>query len=123
MIRQLARWYQEERRQEEVAKGGAVPPDSVLLQKATRWPFKLHPMVHLHFLEEAWAYRDRRDDRPDLAIPERLLYGWVPGLESGIRDQLSLVASDIYDPIKINRPKVPDTGSPAKWDHLIYAYL
>jgi hypothetical protein len=74
-----------------------------------------------------WAYRDRQPDRPDVAIPNLVLYGVVPGLESGIRDDISsvlgTVTAPIYNPLTIGRVVRADTGAAANWDHLIYAYL
>src|SRR6266550_8715741 len=98
MIRQLARWYAEEQRNQALAATGTAPPDDALQLSSTASVFSLNPLQLLRFLEEVWAYRDRPADRPDTPIPDRLLYGQAPGLESGIRNDLRSVTDDIYLP-------------------------
>src|SRR5437899_9288482 len=115
MIRQLARWYAEEQRNQALAATGTAPPDDALQLSSTKKVFLLNPLQLLRFLEEVWAYRDRPADRPDAAIPDRLLYGRVPGLESGIRNDLPTVADDIYVPPSTLTGPV-DAGSPSTWD-------
>ena len=122
MIRQLARWYAEEQRNQALAATGTAPPDDALQLSSTASVFSLNPLQLLRFLEEVWAYRDRPADRPDAAIPDRLLYGQVPGLESGIRNDLTSVVDDIYVP-PLTLGTVVDGGIASNWDHLIYAYL
>src|SRR5919198_4187068 len=128
MIRQLARWYSEQIRLAAINAGQPVPTNRQLLDRSIARVFNLHPLQLLRFFEEAWAYRDGAPDlRPDSEIPAALLYGVVPGLESGIRDDLPLVVSDIFDPptatyrTVIGANPAVDTGTTAKWDHLIYA--
>lgn len=124
MIRQLARWLAEA----EVAAipvGQPIPDNATLQSNSTRKVFNLHPEQILRLLEEAWAYAPvDAEKRPDVAIPDALLYGLVPGLESGIRDLLPGVASSVYDAITMPRNPGPlDSGRGATWDHLIYAYF
>lgn len=120
MIRQLAQWYAEKLR-----LAGVVPAGDVQRQ-ATEAVWRLHPQQLLRFLEESWAYGGGgTSTRPDLPLPPILFYGLVPGLESGVRDDLPGIANTIFDPPVIVRPPgAPlDSGRGGTWEHLIYAYL
>jgi hypothetical protein len=124
MIRQLAKWFEEEELAEALALGNPAPSDQELNISGTHKVFRTHPVMLLRFIEEAWAYRANPADRPDLALPDALLYGAVPGLESGLRDVLAKIGDSMYSPVVMVRTPSPfDSGRGAQWDHLIYAYL
>ncbi len=123
MIRQLARWYAEKEKNDAILGGNPVPGDDQLLDHSTSRVFGLHPLQILRFLEEAWAYRVNPVLRPDLAVPPALLYGQVPGLESGVRGDLTGVVDSIFQLPVIPTTTLQDPGSAGDWDHLIYAYL
>lgn len=99
MFRQLATWYEEKN----PGVGGAAQV------------FGLHPLQLTRFLEEMWLMRTDRGARPSAAIPQALY-----GLEaaSGVRDQLTGLADDIY-------PTDLDGGGGVQYPfrHLMYAYL
>lgn len=127
MMRQLAKWFAEKQRLDAVAAGNPVPTDDVLLATSSLTVLSLHPEQLLRFLEEVWAYAGSPPaapaDRPGFALPPALLYGLVPGQESGLRDLLVGVAATPYDPIAIARPATVEVGRGAGWDHLVYAYM
>ncbi|ART67351.1 hypothetical protein BTO20_00940 [Mycobacterium dioxanotrophicus] len=90
--------------------------------KAANDVFALHPEEILRFLEESWAYGSQ--SLPGFQLPPALLYGQAPGFESGLHKRLSAVNGTIYGtlPTWASAPP-PDSGTGARWDHLIYAYL
>lgn len=114
MIRQLANWFADKRRI-------AAPATPDIPRLATEDVWMLHPEQVLRFLEEAWAYGNV--DRPAFALPPALLYGQVPGLESGVRDLVPGVSDTFFDPPVLPRDFRVDPGTGGRWDHLIYAYL
>jgi hypothetical protein len=99
MFRQLASWYEEKN-----------PGVSGAAQV-----FALHPLQLTRFLEEMWLMRTDRGARPSAAIPQAL-YGLEA--ESGVKDDLTGVADDIY-------PTDLDGGGGVQvpFRHLLYAYL
>jgi len=99
MFRQLATWYEEQN-----------PGTS-----GAEWVFKLHPLQLTRYLEEIWVMRSDPAARPSAPIPPQL-YGVEAA--SGIKDQLTGVADDIY-------PTVLDGGGGLQYPfrHLMYAYL
>jgi hypothetical protein len=104
MYRQLARWFQEQARDEN-------QPPAAQIQTALK-VFEKHPLQLARFLDEAWFARADADLRPSLALPDqdRLL----PQLSSFLDRELPSVCSDIY----------PLSQAPnATFHHLIYAYL
>jgi hypothetical protein len=123
MFRQLAKWYAEQATNAALTAGNPAPTAAQLLADSTRRVFNLHPLQLLRFMEEVWAYRKTPALRPDLEVPEPLLNGLVPGLQSGIRDDLLTVLDDMYLAPLITRTLPVDPGADAEWDHLIYAYL
>jgi hypothetical protein len=124
MIRQLARWYEEKELADALAAGRPAPADRDLHISGTHQVWRTHPVMLLRFLEETWAYRADPTETPDLAVPDALLYGVVPGLESGLADLLAPIGDSMYGPVVMPRQPAPfDSGKGAKWDHLIYAYL
>jgi len=123
MLRQLARWYADQTRLAAVQSGNPVPSDADLAAVGTARVFALHPLQLLRFLEEAWSARARASQRPSQSLPNSLLFGQVPGLESGIRDDLPLVVDDIYDTATIPRTAGVDPFVAAEWQHLIYGYM
>lgn len=114
MFRQAEQWFV---KQLGLNAGGAVSDAD-----ATDFLWRLHPVPLLRFLEEAWAYRLAPQARPDAELPPALLYGLVPGLQSGLADLLPGVTTDIFNPVP-DRATAGDGGGGADWDHLIYAYL
>jgi hypothetical protein len=73
MIRQLAKWFEEEELAEALARSHPAPSDQELNISGTHKVFRTHPVMLLRFMEEAWAYRANPADRPDLALPDALL--------------------------------------------------
>ncbi|MEU2042485.1 hypothetical protein [Nocardia niwae] len=114
MIRQLANWFAEDLTNRKFSELD-IP------RLATEEVFKLHPEQLLRFFEESWAYG--KSGRPVFQLPSGLLYGAIPGLESGIRDLLPGITKTFFGPIQITRGPATDSGTGGRWDHLIYAYL
>ncbi|MEU1547061.1 hypothetical protein [Nocardia sp. NPDC005745] len=114
MIRQLANWFADKLRIEN-------PSEIDIPRLATEEVFKLHPEQLQRFLEESWAYG--KAGRPVFDLPPALLYGMVPGLESGVRDLLPGISDTFFGPWRIDRTSETDPGTGGRWDHLIYAYL
>ncbi|ORA35929.1 hypothetical protein [Mycobacterium aquaticum] len=90
--------------------------------KAANDVFALHPEEILRFLEESWAYGSQ--SLPGFRLPPALLYGQAPGFESGLHKRLNAVNGTIYGTLPTWGSAPPDdSGTGARWDHLIYAYL
>jgi hypothetical protein len=116
MMLALARWFAAVER----AKGTTDVIDQAT--QAANDVFALHPEQILRFLEESWAYGSQ--SLPDFKMPKELLYGQAPGFESGLHKRLSAVNGTIYGTLPTWDFAPPDdSGTGARWDHLIYAYL
>jgi hypothetical protein len=123
MFRQLARWYAEQTVLAAAQAGNPAPSSEQAAAAATARVFDLHPLQLERFMEEVWAARERPADQPSQAVPQALLSGQVPGLESAIRDDLWLVVDDIYDAAAVQRGQLKDEFTPSRWQHLIYGYM
>jgi hypothetical protein len=124
MIRQLARWFKAWILADAVRRGVTPPATDDLVRQATEMVWALHPEQVTRFLEEAWAYRLAPLTRPDLALPQKLLTGAVPGLESDLAVDLLGISDTIFaTPVQARLGSQLDTGAGTDWDHLVYAYL
>jgi len=116
MYRQLARWFQEERK-----ASTSGPPTQADLQAEAMRVFTLHPMQLSRFLEEVWHARSDRRGRPAAELPPAIL----DTLRADIEGRLPNVTTDIYPFNQLgpgaaaSRPRALQ----ANWHHLIYAYM
>ncbi|MGW4646376.1 hypothetical protein [Kitasatospora sp. NPDC004289] len=122
MFQQLARWFATQIEVQAAAGGQSPPTGEELTRQATEAVWRLHPVQLLRFAEEAWASRQRSAERPDLALPEYLLHGTVPGEESGIADLLPGLTETFYHPPGVRRP-LPPVIPNADWYHIAYPCL
>jgi len=120
MMRQLARWLVDA----EIVTPSIPPPTQTTPpERGVSRALGLHPEQVLRLLEEVWAYAGPDPRRADAALPDALLYGLLPGLESGVRELLTGIAGTPFEPLTIPRTTAVDGGKNAAWDHMVYAYM